>query len=152
MYPRLLIDPGKIRENAAEVVRRAGELGIGVFGVTKGFCADPAVVGQGHLPASVQHALLHGASSLGVRQDPRRTEGDVGAGEAEQPSTRAQASAATPARRANVVGFMPADAFGENDSGRVEGNRWRPTRRLPSLNACDAPGGDNDRGFAVGRS
>ena len=43
MYPRLLIDPGKVRENAAEVVRRAGELGITVFGVTKGFCADPAV-------------------------------------------------------------------------------------------------------------
>jgi predicted amino acid racemase len=38
-----MIDLAKVRENAAEVVRRAGELGITVFGVTKGFCADPAV-------------------------------------------------------------------------------------------------------------
>lgn len=43
MFPRLLIDPAKVRENAAEVVRRAGTRGIRVFGVTKGFCADPAV-------------------------------------------------------------------------------------------------------------
>ena len=43
MFPRLVIDPEKVRENAAEVVRRAGKLGIRVFGVTKGFCADPVV-------------------------------------------------------------------------------------------------------------
>ncbi len=43
LYPRLVIDPQKVRENAAEVVRRAGKLGIRVFGVTKGFCADPVV-------------------------------------------------------------------------------------------------------------
>jgi predicted amino acid racemase len=43
MYPRLLIDPGKVRENTIEVLRRAGNLGIEVYGVTKGFCADPAV-------------------------------------------------------------------------------------------------------------
>lgn len=54
MYPRLLIDPAKVRENAAEVVRRAGKLGIGVFGVTKGFCADPVVA----------RAMVEGGCSL----------------------------------------------------------------------------------------
>jgi predicted amino acid racemase len=49
-----LIDPGKIRENAVEVVRRAGKMGIGVFGVTKGFCAVPKVA----------RAMVEGGCSL----------------------------------------------------------------------------------------
>jgi len=54
VYPRLVMDAGKVRENAAEVVRRAGKLGISVFGVTKGFCADPVVA----------RAMLEGGCSL----------------------------------------------------------------------------------------
>lgn len=101
---------------------RNGKVGlVPVLLAAGGETADPAVVGQGHLPASVQHALLHGASSLGVREDPRRRRRRCGGGRAagdQDAGERRDAGAARERRRIHA---------GRRISGRTTPDAWKET-------------------------